>query len=233
MDDAQIHGTIEQLVAEEHELREREAAGSATDADRQRLDQLKVSLDQCWDFLRQRRALREAGLDPDAAAARPSDVVENYSSAVAAVAREGGCSCAAVRYRLSSRSARPLLPLPELPAADRQRVCHQRSHRDRSPSSSREPEPVDVPRDRGKQRIWRCPTCQVAVYSKYTSPKVRFVRAGTLDDPSSVQPDVHIFTRSKLPWVALPEGGPAYKVYYDMNKLWPRESLDRLAALRR
>jgi hypothetical protein len=78
MDDAQIHGTIEQLVAEEHELWEREAAGSATDADRQRLDQLKVSLDQCWDFLRQRRALREAGLDPDAAAARPSDVVENY-----------------------------------------------------------------------------------------------------------------------------------------------------------
>ena len=78
MDDAQIHGTIEQLVAEEHELWEREAAGVATDADRQRLDQLKVSLDQCWDFLRQRRALREAGLDPDAAAARPSDVVENY-----------------------------------------------------------------------------------------------------------------------------------------------------------
>jgi hypothetical protein len=78
MDDAQIHGTIEQLVAEEHELWEREAAGVATDADRQRLSQLKVSLDQCWDFLRQRRALREAGLDPDAAAARPSDVVENY-----------------------------------------------------------------------------------------------------------------------------------------------------------
>ncbi len=78
MDDAQIHGTIEQLVAEEHELWEREAAGSATDADRQRLDKLKVSLDQCWDLLRQRRALREAGLDPGAAAARPSGVVENY-----------------------------------------------------------------------------------------------------------------------------------------------------------
>jgi hypothetical protein len=78
MDDAQIHGTIEQLVAEEHDLWEREAGGSATDADRQRLGQLKVSLDQCWDLLRQRRALREAGLDPDAAAARPTDVVENY-----------------------------------------------------------------------------------------------------------------------------------------------------------
>ena len=78
MDDAQIHGTIEQLVAEEHELWEREAAGAATDADRQRLGELKVSLDQCWDFLRQRRALREAGYDPDVARARPSDVVENY-----------------------------------------------------------------------------------------------------------------------------------------------------------
>jgi Protein of unknown function (DUF2630) len=78
MDDARIHGTIEELVAEEHELWEREAAGNATDADRQRLEELKVSLDQCWDLLRQRRALREAGYDPDAAAARPADVVEGY-----------------------------------------------------------------------------------------------------------------------------------------------------------
>jgi hypothetical protein len=83
-----------------------------------------------------------------------------------------------------------------------------------------------------KQRIWRCPTCQVAVYSQYTSPKVRFVRAGTLDDPSSVEPDVHIFTRSKLPWVRLPESTPAFNVYYDTQKLWPAESLERLAALR-
>jgi Protein of unknown function (DUF2630) len=78
MDDAQIHGTIEELVSEEHELWEREAAGNATDADKQRLGQLKVSLDQCWDLLRQRRALREAGYDPDVASVRPTDVVENY-----------------------------------------------------------------------------------------------------------------------------------------------------------
>ena len=78
MDDAQIHGSIEQLVAEEHELWEREAAGNATDADRRRLDDLKVSLDQCWDLLRQRRALREAGKDPEGAQARRPDVVENY-----------------------------------------------------------------------------------------------------------------------------------------------------------
>jgi hypothetical protein len=78
MDDPQIHGTIEQLVAEEHELWARESAGNASDADRQRLQQLKVSLDQCWDLLRQRRALREAGRDPDAADARRPEVVENY-----------------------------------------------------------------------------------------------------------------------------------------------------------
>ena len=78
MTDAQIHGTIEQLVAEEHELWERESTGNATDADRKRLQELKISLDQCWDFLRQRRALREAGLDPDAAQGRSEEVVEHY-----------------------------------------------------------------------------------------------------------------------------------------------------------
>ena len=78
MDDPQIHGTIEQLVAEEHELWQRESAGVASDDDRARLQELKISLDQCWDLLRQRRALREAGFDPDAAVARPADVVEGY-----------------------------------------------------------------------------------------------------------------------------------------------------------
>jgi Protein of unknown function (DUF2630) len=78
MDDPQIHGTIEELVAEEHELWERESAGSASDADRQRLEQLKVSLDQCWDLLRQRRALRDAGRDPEDADVRRPEVVENY-----------------------------------------------------------------------------------------------------------------------------------------------------------
>jgi Protein of unknown function (DUF2630) len=78
MDDPQIHGTIENLVAEEHELWERESAGNASDADRQRLDQLKFSLDQCLDLLRQHRALREAGLDPDTATARDPGVVESY-----------------------------------------------------------------------------------------------------------------------------------------------------------
>ena len=57
------------------------------------------------------------------------------------------------------------------------------------------------------------------------------MRAGTLDDPSSVAPDVHIYTRSKLPWVELPEGVPAFEVYYDVGELWPEESLSRLRAV--
>ncbi len=78
MDDLQIHGSIERMVAEEHELWEREAAGTASDADRRRIEELKVSLDQCWDLLRQRRALREAGRDPDDASVRQPEVVERY-----------------------------------------------------------------------------------------------------------------------------------------------------------
>jgi len=78
MDDPQIHGTIEQLVAEEHALWQRESAGNATEADEQRLQDVKVSLDQCWDLLRQRRALREAGRDSDAADVRRPEVVEGY-----------------------------------------------------------------------------------------------------------------------------------------------------------
>lgn len=78
MEDTQIHGSIEKLVAEEHELWDREAAGQATEADHQRLESIRVSLDQCWDFLRQRRALREAGRDPDSADVRSPEVVETY-----------------------------------------------------------------------------------------------------------------------------------------------------------
>ena len=95
-----------------------------------------------------------------------------------------------------------------------------------------EPQPVAVPRGGGKkQRIWRCPVCQVAVYSQYTRRQVRFVRAGTLDDPAAVTPDVHIYTRSKAPWVVLPESVPAFATYYDTKKLWPAASLARLEAL--
>lgn len=78
MDDPQIHGAIDRMVAEEHELWQRESAGEATEDDRRRLAALRVSLDQCWDLLRQRRARREAGQSPDAAEVRPPEVVERY-----------------------------------------------------------------------------------------------------------------------------------------------------------
>jgi hypothetical protein len=76
--DDRIHGEIERLVSEEHELWERQSSGNATETDRAKLDTLKVTLDQCWDLLRQRRALREAGLDEHAARVRDPDVVEGY-----------------------------------------------------------------------------------------------------------------------------------------------------------
>ena len=148
--------------------------------------------------------------------------------------REGGCSCGEIRYRLTSD---PLFT----------HCCHclncQRQtgsafvinvliETDRVELLAGEPQPVDVPRGGGKkQRIFRCPICQVAVFSRYTRAGIRFVRAGTLDDPSSVSPDVHIYTRSKLSWVALPDAVPAFATYYDTNKLWPAASLERLQAL--
>ena len=78
MDDQLVRARIEELVAEEHRLWDAEAAGNASPADRERLEELKVSLDQCWDLLRQRRALEEYGQDPDTAAPRDPRVVENY-----------------------------------------------------------------------------------------------------------------------------------------------------------
>lgn len=78
MDEGQIHSQIEKLVAEEHELWKREGSGSSSPDDRRRLESLQVSLDQCWDLLRQRRALREAGRDPDAAQVRDPGTVEHY-----------------------------------------------------------------------------------------------------------------------------------------------------------
>jgi hypothetical protein len=78
MEDPEIHGEIDRMVEEEHQLWEREGAGEASDADRQRLAALKVALDQCWDLLRQRRARRDAGQSPDGAELRPPDVVEHY-----------------------------------------------------------------------------------------------------------------------------------------------------------
>ncbi len=78
MNDTQIHGHIEELVAEEHRLLEHGESGALTEADRARLDEITVRLDQYWDLLRQRRARRDAGQDPGVAQIRAEDVVEHY-----------------------------------------------------------------------------------------------------------------------------------------------------------
>ena len=148
--------------------------------------------------------------------------------------REGGCSCGAVRYRLASEPM--FVHCCHCLNCQRQTgsafVINLVIEADRMEFLAGEPQPVDVPRDDGSvQRIYRCPTCQVAIFSKYGRPEVRFVRAGTLDEPSSITPDVHIFTRSKVPWVTLPGSAPAFDVYYDSKKLWPAESLERLDAV--
>jgi len=73
--DQPVLGHIDSLVKEEERLY---AQSGLADADRDRLAQIKVELDQCWDLLRQRRALREFGRDADQAKVRPPKVVENY-----------------------------------------------------------------------------------------------------------------------------------------------------------
>ena len=148
---------------------------------------------------------------------------------------EGGCSCGSIRYRLTSE--------PLFVHGCHCRNCQRQtgsafavnllSEADRVELMQGEPEQVDVPRDDGStQAIFRCPACEVAVWSNYGWPTLLFVRGGTLDDPSGVEPDVHIYTRSKLPWVTPPDGVPAFDGYYDAKQLWPRESLERVAAVR-
>jgi hypothetical protein len=152
---------------------------------------------------------------------------------VDAAAREGGCSCGAIRYRLASEPM--FVHCCHCLNCQRQTgsafVVNLLIEGDRIELLAGEPQAVDVPRDDGsKQRIYRCAECQVAVYSEYGGPAVRFVRGGTLDDPTGVTPDVHIYTRSKVGWVALPESAPAFDEYYDSKQLWPADSLARLRA---
>jgi hypothetical protein len=79
MDDHDILGHIDALVDEEHQLHQKSGEGTPlSDADQQRLQALEVQLDQCWDLLRQRRALRDAGADPKSAHVRDESTVEHY-----------------------------------------------------------------------------------------------------------------------------------------------------------
>lgn len=88
------------------------------------------------------------------------------------------------------------------------------------------PTEYDSPHD-----IYRCNACQTALWSDYGGrPNYRFVRVGTLDDPGSVKPDVHIFVKSKLDWVVIPKGHRKFDVYYDTKAEWPPDMLERRKA---
>jgi hypothetical protein len=96
------------------------------------------------------------------------------------------------------------------------------------------PQLVPTPTHSGKgQDIARCPKCWVALWSHYSGagPLLAFVRVGTVDEPAALPPDIHIYTDSKQPWVVLPAATPATPAYYDREKHWSRESLDRRRAI--
>ena len=149
---------------------------------------------------------------------------------------EGGCTCRRVRYRMVSS---PLFV----------HCCHCRWCQRETGASfalnalieadlveimAGQPDVVDTPSNSGRgQRITRCPNCRIALWSNYAGAgdALRFVRVGTLDDPDRLPPDIHIFTSTKQPWLALPEGTPAVAEYYERDRYWPAASLERRRAL--
>ena len=149
---------------------------------------------------------------------------------------DGGCTCRHVRYRMM---ATPLFV----------HCCHCRwcqretgaafalnamIETDRVQLLSGDVVVIDTPSQSGKgQRISRCPKCGIAVWSNYggAGDIIRFVRVGTLDEPASLPPDIHIFTASKQPWLTLAHDKPIETEYYKASERWPAESLERRAAL--
>ncbi|MBV8764109.1 MAG: GFA family protein, partial [Hyphomicrobiales bacterium] len=98
-----------------------------------------------------------------------------------------------------------------------------------------EPELVWTPSASGQgQKIARCPTCRVAIWSNYpqAGPAVRFVRVGSMDNPDLCPPDIHIYTSSKQAWVTLPTGAKAVPEFYAIDEVWPPESLERRRLMR-
>ena len=149
---------------------------------------------------------------------------------------EGACTCGAVRYQMTS--------MPMFVHCCHCRWCQRESgaafalnaviEADRVRLLKGEPEIVPTPSNSGKgQKIARCGHCHIALWSNYAGAgdALRFVRVGTLDEPGALPPDVHIFTASKQPWVTLPPGVPVMAEYYKSSELWPKESLERRAAL--
>ncbi len=149
---------------------------------------------------------------------------------------DGGCACRRVRYRMSGK--------PMFVHCCHCRWCQRETgsafvlnaliEADRMQLLAGEVAVIDTPSASGKgQRISRCPSCQVALWSNYAGAGdlLRFLRIGTLDDPTRLPPDIHIYTESKQPWVVLPPGVPAEAAYYKSSERWPAESLERRAAL--
>jgi len=149
---------------------------------------------------------------------------------------EGGCDCGGVRYRMETA--------PLFVHCCHCRWCQRETgasfalnaliESDRVSLLSGQPELVLTPSASGRgQRIARCPTCRIAVWSHYAGfgPAITFIRVGTLDDPDRLPPDIHIFTASKQPWVTLAPGPPAFDAYYSTADLWPEESWARLEAV--
>ena len=149
-------------------------------------------------------------------------------------ALEGGCACGAVRYRLTAE--------PLIVHACHCRDCQRLSggafalniwieRRFVESADAAKLRPVSVPAGSGKpQEIFRCLDCGTALWSKYHAAPGDSVllRAGTLDEPETIAPDVHIFTRSKLPWVELPAGVPSFTTFYNLAEFWPEASRERL-----
>jgi len=152
---------------------------------------------------------------------------------------DGGCACGHVRYRMTSR---PLI-VHACHCYECQRLTGAAFAINAMIEATRvvvlggDPVEVMVPSASGKgQKIYRCPKCQVAVWSHYAleggiGDMVNFIRVGTLDDPDMLPPDIHIFTESKQKWLDLPEGIVAVDIYYDRKDVWPEESNARRAAL--
>ena len=148
------------------------------------------------------------------------------------VAAEGHCTCGQVRYRMTDK--------PLFVHCCHCRWCQRETgsafvinamiEADRVVLLNGEPDIVLTPSNSGKgQKIARCPACKIAVWSNYggAGPAIRFIRVGTLDNPDVLSPDIHIFTRSKQPWVVLPAGIPAVPQYYEREQYWPRDSMAR------
>ncbi|MCB2066643.1 MAG: GFA family protein [Erythrobacter sp.] len=150
--------------------------------------------------------------------------------------REGGCGCGATRYRVSGE--------PMMVHNCHCRLCQQQTGSTSVVNAFFEGDRVDllcgeiteheVKGGSGNSHvICRCGQCGTALWSWYARlGRLSYgLRAGTLDDPDSVTPDVVIFTESKMPWVALPEGVPYFAQYYDFREVLPADNLARLMAL--